>query len=285
MRAPAPAPRSRRAEARTAAPPIASPLLFVLAMALMSARGQAQPAPFELPPHPGSRSATPSRSPQASEGGSESSRGQDASTSEKAGPATGSGDAPTTYTAIHVAAAGELLTTIARRYGTTLRALRDSNPGLTLERLIEGDAVRVPQRADLPPDPPSLEREIRRGPRGRREIALTFDAGWVSEVELERLLATLERLEAPGSFFLTGIFLRQNPDAAVRIADAGHPLYNHSDTHPDFRKLNEDQIAGELLAVERMVSDSASSTLCGSSTATTSPTSTVPTPPTDVAMR
>ena len=230
-------------------------LLLVLALGLEGAR--AQTAPLEPSAHPDSRTTAPSRHFDVLPGDSEDLRGVDAVASPTAGPAVGRVDAPTTCAAIHVAAPGELLTTIARRYATTLRAVRDLNPGLTLERLIEGDAVRVPERVDLPPDPPCLEREIRRGPRGRREIALTFDAGWVREAELERLLGALERLEAPGGFFLTGIFLRQNPGAAVRIAQAGHRLYNHSDTHPDFRELAQADIAGQLLAVERIAAESA----------------------------
>jgi peptidoglycan/xylan/chitin deacetylase (PgdA/CDA1 family) len=57
------------------------------------------------------------------------------------------------------------------------------------------------------------------------------------------------------TFFLTGIALRQTggPELLRQTVADGHELGNHSDTHPDFRELTDEQIAQELAAVEKMV--------------------------------
>ncbi len=55
------------------------------------------------------------------------------------------GDAPATLE--HRVASGENLTVIARRYGVSLRALQDANPGVDSRSLQPGDVVTVPAAA------------------------------------------------------------------------------------------------------------------------------------------
>jgi peptidoglycan/xylan/chitin deacetylase (PgdA/CDA1 family) len=54
------------------------------------------------------------------------------------------------------------------------------------------------------------------------------------------------------TFFLTGIMLRQagGPELLQQLVAEGHELGNHSDTHPDFTQLTDEQMAAELAAVE-----------------------------------
>jgi peptidoglycan/xylan/chitin deacetylase (PgdA/CDA1 family) len=85
-------------------------------------------------------------------------------------------------------------------------------------------------------------------------MALTFDAG-ASIAPLPSILETLRQKDVRCTFFLTGIALRQAgaPELLRQMVADGHELANHSDTHPDFRELTDEQMAQELAAVEKMV--------------------------------
>jgi peptidoglycan/xylan/chitin deacetylase (PgdA/CDA1 family) len=57
------------------------------------------------------------------------------------------------------------------------------------------------------------------------------------------------------TFFLTGDTLRrpEAPDLLRQTLADGHELGNHSDTHPYFTQLTDEEIARELAAVENIV--------------------------------
>jgi peptidoglycan-N-acetylglucosamine deacetylase len=71
---------------------------------------------------------------------------------------------------------------------------------------------------------------IRRGPRERHAISLTFDDGpdldWTP-----RVLDVLAREGVRAAFFLIGQRARRAPELARRIAGAGHDLGNHTWSH------------------------------------------------------
>jgi peptidoglycan-N-acetylglucosamine deacetylase len=67
------------------------------------------------------------------------------------------------------------------------------------------------------------------GDRNRRTLALTFDDG-PSESTPE-LLAVLERLKVPATFFCCGVHVRRLPEIARAIAAEGHEIGNHSNSH------------------------------------------------------
>jgi peptidoglycan-N-acetylglucosamine deacetylase len=71
---------------------------------------------------------------------------------------------------------------------------------------------------------------IRRGPRERRAVSLTFDDGpdldWTP-----RVLDVLAREGVRAAFFLIGQRARRAPELARRIAGAGHDLGNHTWSH------------------------------------------------------
>ena len=70
--------------------------------------------------------------------------------------------------------------------------------------------------------------------RGRRDlpkVALTFDGGGDAG-ESGRILDVLEQRGVTATFFLTGDYIRHNPDLVRRIAAAGHEVGNHTWSHP-----------------------------------------------------
>lgn len=86
-------------------------------------------------------------------------------------------------------------------------------------------AVRGPSSAVFAPS-------VYQGVSGRRSIALTFDDG-PSEGTGE-LLDLLSRYGVRATFFQCGANARRLPRAAREVADAGHEIGNHTDTHPRF---------------------------------------------------
>jgi peptidoglycan/xylan/chitin deacetylase (PgdA/CDA1 family) len=91
-----------------------------------------------------------------------------------------------------------------------------------------------------------------RGSADRPYVALTLDAGGTSE-PLPEILEVLRRYKVRITFFVTGNWVRNNPDLLRRIVADGHEIANHSDTHPDFRGLDEAQIADELARAEESI--------------------------------
>ena len=90
-------------------------------------------------------------------------------------------------------------------------------------------------------------------PTTQKIFALTFDAG-ASDAGVARIVSTLIDRHVSATFFVTGQFARTYP-GAVRIIDrGGFAIGNHSDTHPHFPDLTNDQIAVELARAEASIS-------------------------------
>jgi peptidoglycan/xylan/chitin deacetylase (PgdA/CDA1 family) len=86
------------------------------------------------------------------------------------------------------------------------------------------DRVDVSERLPSVPD-------LYRGPRDRREVLVSFDAG-SSDRGAREILNALRERRIRTTIFLTGEFIRRYPDIVRRVADDGHEVGNHTDTHP-----------------------------------------------------
>ena len=85
---------------------------------------------------------------------------------------------------------------------------------------------------------------VQRG-ANRAAVALTFDAG-ADSTPTTAILDTLALHHVHVTFFLTGDWVQKNPELTRRIIADGHEVANHSQTHPDFRQLDDAAIASEL---------------------------------------
>jgi peptidoglycan/xylan/chitin deacetylase (PgdA/CDA1 family) len=94
--------------------------------------------------------------------------------------------------------------------------------------------------------------DVERLPTSERLVALTFDGGG-SDAAVGEILGTLDRYDVPATFFVTGEFARAYPDAVAAMSAAGHPVGNHSDTHPDFTETTTAEILDELAAAEASI--------------------------------
>lgn len=85
---------------------------------------------------------------------------------------------------------------------------------------------------------------VQRG-ANRPAVALTFNAG-ADSAPTTAILDTLALHHVHVTFFLTGDWVQKNPELTRRIIADGHEVANHSQTHPDFRQLDDAAIASEL---------------------------------------
>jgi peptidoglycan/xylan/chitin deacetylase (PgdA/CDA1 family) len=92
------------------------------------------------------------------------------------------------------------------------------------------------------------------GPRGSKQIALTFDDG-PNDPHTFNLLEVLARHNVRATFFMIGRHVRQRPDIALAVAQAGHVVGNHTFTHPRLIFKSAAQTRQQLLDCRRALQD------------------------------
>jgi peptidoglycan/xylan/chitin deacetylase (PgdA/CDA1 family) len=96
--------------------------------------------------------------------------------------------------------------------------------------------------------------EVTRGPHGKSEIALTFDAGGTADC-FDDLIVALEKAHVCSTFFITGNWASQNRDCAQAITKHGHEIGNHTWNHFDLTKQPNSTIHQELLRAELLLTE------------------------------
>jgi peptidoglycan/xylan/chitin deacetylase (PgdA/CDA1 family) len=93
--------------------------------------------------------------------------------------------------------------------------------------------------------------EVVRLPTRRHVVALTFDGGGNAE-GAKGVLAVLRREHAPGTFFLTGHFVRSYPLLA-RVIGRRYAVANHTVNHLDLRRLSTAAATREITRAQTMI--------------------------------
>jgi len=120
-----------------------------------------------------------------------------------------------------------------------------------------GHSVPKPQPASSISKPAKAARasdEIERGPRGKSEIALTFDAGANAEC-FEDLIAALESARVHSTFFITGNWAQRNMDCARAITKHGHEIGNHTWNHLALPKYSDEVVREEITRAEDLLTE------------------------------
>ncbi|SFA73411.1 MULTISPECIES: polysaccharide deacetylase family protein [unclassified Bacillus (in: firmicutes)] len=99
---------------------------------------------------------------------------------------------------------------------------------------------------DLPPSP------IYRGHQDKPMVSFIINVAWGNEY-LPNMLAVLKKHKVHASFFLEGRWVKENPDLAKMIADAGHEIGNHSYTHPNMKQLSNDKIREQIAKTNEVI--------------------------------
>lgn len=102
------------------------------------------------------------------------------------------------------------------------------------------------QLKDLPPAP------VYKGHPDKPMVSFIINVAWGNEY-LSSMLAILKKHHVKATFFLEGRWVKENPELAKMIADAGHEVGNHSFTHADFKRISAEQIREELVKTNEVI--------------------------------
>lgn len=90
------------------------------------------------------------------------------------------------------------------------------------------------------------------GDTNKKELFLTFDNGYENGYT-GQILDILKEKKVPAVFFVTGHYIKDQPELLMRMAAEGHLIGNHSWSHPDMTQVPPAQIKSELDKVSREV--------------------------------
>jgi peptidoglycan-N-acetylmuramic acid deacetylase len=86
----------------------------------------------------------------------------------------------------------------------------------------------------------------------QKELFLTFDNGYENGYT-SKVLDVLKEKKTPAAFFVTGHFVRDQPELVRRMAQEGHLIGNHSWSHPDMSQVPAARMKEELEKVAHAV--------------------------------
>jgi peptidoglycan/xylan/chitin deacetylase (PgdA/CDA1 family) len=92
------------------------------------------------------------------------------------------------------------------------------------------------------------------GPRGSKQLALTFDDG-PNDPYTFHLLDVLAKHNVHATFFQIGKYVEQRPDIAREIAARGHIIGNHTFTHPLLTFESSSNVREEITQCRRAIED------------------------------
>ncbi|WP_026585487.1 polysaccharide deacetylase family protein [Bacillus sp. J33] len=107
------------------------------------------------------------------------------------------------------------------------------------EKLIFKQVEPKVKLSDLPPAP------VYKGHPDKPMVSFIINVAWGNEY-LSGMLATLKNHNVSASFFLEGRWVKNNPELARMIMDAGHEVGNHSYTHPDMKVISSAKAREEI---------------------------------------
>ena len=87
-----------------------------------------------------------------------------------------------------------------------------------------------------------------------KEVYFTFDNGY-EQGYTQEVLEVLKKHQVPATFFVTGHYVKTEPDLVKRMVDEGHIIGNHSYSHPDFTTMTKEEMKKELDKLEKAVAD------------------------------
>ena len=87
-------------------------------------------------------------------------------------------------------------------------------------------------------------------PNNSKKIYLTFDNGYELGYTAQ-ILDILDRQQVKAAFFITGQFIKTQPDLVKRMHSSGHLVCNHTWNHPDLTTISQDKFNEEIQSLEQ----------------------------------
>ena len=78
-----------------------------------------------------------------------------------------------------------------------------------------------------------------------KKIAFTMNCAWDAD-DIDSILDTLSKYKVKITFFIVGDFIDKYPEAIKKIAENGHEIGNHSNTHPHVNNLSLEKNIEEI---------------------------------------
>ena len=88
--------------------------------------------------------------------------------------------------------------------------------------------------------------------KSEKVISLSFDAAWGNE-DTQQLIDILGKYNIKATFFVVGEWVDKYPESVKALADAGHEIMNHSNTHPDMVKLSVEDMKNEIVSCNEKI--------------------------------
>lgn len=83
--------------------------------------------------------------------------------------------------------------------------------------------------------------------RDQKLVSISFDAAWGNE-DTQTLIDILGKYNVKATFFVVGQWAEKYPESVKALADAGHEVMNHSNTHAHYPQLSANEVAADLNA-------------------------------------
>jgi len=83
-------------------------------------------------------------------------------------------------------------------------------------------------------------------------MSISFDAAWGNE-DTPTLIQILDTYNVKATFFVVGDWADKYPESVKQLADAGHEIMNHSDTHPHMPKLSRQEMGAQIDACNEKI--------------------------------
>jgi peptidoglycan-N-acetylmuramic acid deacetylase len=92
------------------------------------------------------------------------------------------------------------------------------------------------------------------GDTTKKELYLTFDNGYENGYTV-KILDVLKEKNVPAVFFVTGHYIKDQPELLKRMVAEGHLIGNHSWSHPDMTQISDNRIKEELEKIKEAVAE------------------------------
>ncbi|GAB6180689.1 delta-lactam-biosynthetic de-N-acetylase [Desulfotomaculum defluvii] len=98
-----------------------------------------------------------------------------------------------------------------------------------------------------------MYRGIYHGDSSAKNLYLTFDEGYENGYTA-KILDTLKETNVKAAFFITGDYLRRNPELVQRMVNEGHVVGNHTDNHPSLPTVDNTKLEKEISSLSNAFS-------------------------------